>query len=192
MSVNCGREDSWEPLGLCGDKPINSKGNQTWIFIGMTDAEALIHWPPDVNCSFIGKDPDAGEDWNQRKSGDRGWDTWMASPMQWTWTWANSRRWWETGKPCVLQSMGSQSVRHDLENEQQHIYSIFPMCLIPLFRCTFPPGTFYLLIGRPTLAFLIVDVTCWLILQFLISENIFISLSFCNCFVILMLNSRVT
>ena len=44
---------------------------------------------------------------------DRGWDGWMASTTQWTWVWANSGRWWRTGKPSVLQSMGSQRVGHD-------------------------------------------------------------------------------
>ena len=48
----------------------------------------------------------------------RGWDGWMASLMQWTWTWANSRRWWRTGKPGMLQDMGSQGVRHDWVTEQ--------------------------------------------------------------------------
>ena len=41
---------------------------------------------------------------------DRGWDGWMASPTQWTWVWASSGSWWWTGKPGVLQSMGSQTV----------------------------------------------------------------------------------
>ena len=49
----------------------------------------------------------------------RGWDGWMASLIQWTWTWANYRRWWVTGKPGVLQSMGSWRVRRDLVAEQQ-------------------------------------------------------------------------
>ena len=44
---------------------------------------------------------------------DRGWDDWMASPTQWTWVWVNSRSWWWTGRPGVLQSMGSQRVGHD-------------------------------------------------------------------------------
>ena len=44
---------------------------------------------------------------------------WMASPAQWTWVWASSRRWWRTGKPGVLQSMELQSVRYDLSTEQQ-------------------------------------------------------------------------
>ena len=51
----------------------------------------------------------------------RGWDGWMASPIQWTWTWANFKRWWGTGRPRVLQSMGLQRVRHDWAAEQnQH------------------------------------------------------------------------
>ena len=40
---------------------------------------------------------------------DRGWDGWMASPTQWTWVWVNSRSWWWTGRPGMLQAMGSQS-----------------------------------------------------------------------------------
>ena len=45
---------------------------------------------------------------------DRGWDGWMASLTQWTWVWANCRRWWRTGKPGVLQFMGSKRVGHIL------------------------------------------------------------------------------
>ena len=48
---------------------------------------------------------------------NRGWDGWMASLTQWTWVWVNSRSWWWTGKPGVLQSMGSQRVRHDWATE---------------------------------------------------------------------------
>ena len=54
------------------------------------------------------------------EGGDRGWDVWKASPTQWTWVWANSRRWWRPGKPGMLQSMGSQRVRHNLATEKQH------------------------------------------------------------------------
>ena len=49
----------------------------------------------------------------------RGWDGWMASLMQWTWTWANFERWWGTGRPGVLQSMGLQKIRQDWVTEQQ-------------------------------------------------------------------------
>ena len=48
---------------------------------------------------------------------DRGWDGWMASPTRWTRVWVNSRSWWWTGRPGVLQSMGLQRVRHDWATE---------------------------------------------------------------------------
>ena len=48
---------------------------------------------------------------------DRGWDGWMASSTWWTWVWANSRSWWCTGRPGVLQFMGSWRVRHDWATE---------------------------------------------------------------------------
>ena len=90
------------PLGCKGIKPINRKGSQPWIFLGRTNAEveALIHWPPDAKKQLIGKDYKAEEDWGQKqKGGNRGWDGWIASSTQWTWVWANSRRWWKAGKP---------------------------------------------------------------------------------------------
>ena len=59
--------------------------------------------------------------WDRLKAkgeeGGRGWDGWMASLIQWTWTWANSGRWWGTERHGVLQSMRSQRVRHDLVTE---------------------------------------------------------------------------
>ena len=48
---------------------------------------------------------------------DRGWDDWMASLTRWTWVWVNSRSWWWTGRPGVLQFMGSQRVGHDWATE---------------------------------------------------------------------------
>ena len=60
--------------------------------------------------------------WERLKAGgegdDRGWDDWMASPTQWTWAWENLRRLWWTGKTGVLQSTGSQVVRHNWTAEQ--------------------------------------------------------------------------
>ena len=50
-------------------KPVNPKGNQPWIFIGRTDAEALILWPPDVKNWLSGKDPSGGKDWRQEEKG---------------------------------------------------------------------------------------------------------------------------
>ena len=74
-------------------KPGNPKGNQPWIFIGRTDAEAEapIPWPSDAKSRLVGKD----WCWERLKTGEgdkRGWDGWMASLTQWTWIWANSRR----------------------------------------------------------------------------------------------------
>ena len=55
--------------------------------------------------------------WERLRAGgegdDRGWDGWMALPTQWTWVWVDSRSWWWTGRPGVLQSMGLQRVGHD-------------------------------------------------------------------------------
>ena len=65
-----------------------------------------------------------------RGEGDkRGWDGWMVSLTQWTWVWANSRKWWRTGKPGMPQSMGLKRVRHNLatKQQQQH-YSTYPAC----------------------------------------------------------------
>ena len=59
------------PLYCKEIKPVNVKGNQSWIFIGRTDAEAEIPilWPPDEKSQLIRKDPDAGKDWRQEEKG---------------------------------------------------------------------------------------------------------------------------
>ena len=54
----------------------------------------------------------------RRRRDDRGWDGWMASPTQWTWVWINSLSWWWTGRPGMLQFMGSQRVGHNWATEQ--------------------------------------------------------------------------
>ena len=79
--------------------------------------------------------------WERLKAGgegdDRGWNDWMASPTQWTWVWENSGCWWRTGRPGVLQSMGSQRVGHDWETKLNWtdwmyfpvLYIVGPCCL---------------------------------------------------------------
>ena len=57
------------PLDSKKIQPVNPKGNQPWIFIGRTDAEAPIFWPSAAKSRLIGKDPDAGKDWGQEKKG---------------------------------------------------------------------------------------------------------------------------
>ena len=91
-------------------QPVNPKGNQPWIFIGRTDAEAeaSILWPPDAKNWLTGKESDAGKDWGQKAKGAT--EDEMASPTQWTWIWVSSGSWWWAGKPGVLQSIGSQKV----------------------------------------------------------------------------------
>ena len=62
---------SKSPLDCKKIKPVNPKGNQSWIFIGRTDAdtETPILWPPDAKSWLIGRDPDAGKDWRQEETG---------------------------------------------------------------------------------------------------------------------------
>ena len=73
------------PLDCNEIKPVNPKGNQTWIFIGRTDTEAAVLWPPDVKSWVFGKDPDAGKDWGQEEkwtAEDKtvGWHHWLNGP----------------------------------------------------------------------------------------------------------------
>ena len=90
----CWRRQTLEsPLNCKEIKPINSKGNQSWISSGRTDAkaEAPILCPPYANNWLTGKDPDAGKRLKAGGEGDdRGRDGWMASPTKWTRVWASS------------------------------------------------------------------------------------------------------
>ena len=98
------------PLDCKEVQPVHPKGNQSWIIIGSTDAEdeSPILWPPD---SFE-KTLMVGKTEGRRRRDDRGWNGWMASLTQWTWVWVDPGSWWWTGKPGMLQSMGSQRVVH--------------------------------------------------------------------------------
>ena len=101
------------PLDCKEIQPVHPKGDQPWVFIGRTDAEAEtpILWPPDVKNWLIGKDPDAGKDWRQEKKGmiEDEMVGWHPSLTWWIWVWVSSGSWWWRGKPGVLRSMGSQS-----------------------------------------------------------------------------------
>ena len=93
--------------------------------------------PPDAKSWLNEKDADAGKDWGHY---EKRWDGWMASPIQWTWVWASSGRWWRTGKPGVLQSMGSQRVGHDWATEQQQrdgLKKILLQFMSACFSCVF-------------------------------------------------------
>ena len=93
-------------------KPVNPKGNQSWILIGRTDAEVPILWPSDAKSCLVKKDLMLESLKARREKDNRGRDGWMVSPTQRTWVWASSRKWWRTGNPGMLQFMGSQRVRH--------------------------------------------------------------------------------
>ena len=76
------------PLHCKEIQPVHAKGDQSWVFIERTDAEAEtpILWPPDAKNWIIGKDCDAGRDLGAGGEGVyRGWDGWMVSLTQWTW-----------------------------------------------------------------------------------------------------------
>ena len=116
MFLNCGAERTLaSPLNCKEIQPVHPKGDQSWVFIGRTDAkaESPILWPSHVKSWLIGKD----WGWEGLRAGgegdNRGWDGWMISLTRWTWVWVNSRSWWWTGRPGMLQFMGSQRVGHD-------------------------------------------------------------------------------
>ena len=120
--------DSWESIGPQGDQTSQSQRKSVlnihwkdWCWswnsnILATWCEELTHW----------KRPWC---WERLKVGgegdDRGGDGWMASPTQWTWVWVNIVCWWRTGRPGVLQSMGSQRVGHDWATEQNWSWKQF-------------------------------------------------------------------
>ena len=82
--AECPRIDIWSSLECKEIKPVSPKGNQSWIFIGRTDAEAEtpVLWPPDAKKWHLGKDPDAGKDWRREEKGMTvdemvGWHHWL-------------------------------------------------------------------------------------------------------------------
>ena len=123
MPSNFAVEKTLESLLDCKEiKPVNPKGKsmlnihwKDWCWSWNSNSlatwcEEPIHW----------KRPWC---WERLKAGGeryyKGWDGWMTSPTQRTWVWANSRKWWRTGKPGMLQAVGSQWVGQDWGTEQQ-------------------------------------------------------------------------
>ena len=110
------------PLDCKEIQPVHPKGNQSWILIGRTDAEAEtpIFWPPNVKNWLIGKDPDAGKDWGQEEKGTIedemvGWHHRLhGHEFEQASGDAEGQ-----GKPAILQSIGSQRAGHDWATEQQ-------------------------------------------------------------------------
>ena len=140
-------KESWVPKNLCfwtvvlektlespldskEIKPVNPKGNQSWILIGRTDAEAEtpIICPP-VSKNWL--------HWKRRwcwerstaggEGDNRGWDGWMVSLTQWTWVWASSGSWWWTGKPGCCSLWGCKdSVRTEWLNWTEYYIHCWP------------------------------------------------------------------
>ena len=107
------------PLACKEIQLVNPEGNQSWIFIGRTDAEAEtpILWPPDAESTHWKR----LWCWKRLKAGEEedngGWDGWRVSPMQQTWVCVGSGSWWWTGKSDMLLSVGSQRVGHNWATE---------------------------------------------------------------------------
>ena len=99
-------------------QPVHSKGDQSWCSLeGLMlklKLQYLATWHEELTHL---KRPWCWERLRVGEGEDRGWNGWMASTTQWTWVWVNSGSWWWTGRPGVLQSMGSQRVRHDWATE---------------------------------------------------------------------------
>ena len=106
-------------------KPVNLKGNQPWILIGRTDTEAQnpVFWSSDVNRWLIGKVPDAGKDYGQKKRAIKGWDGWMASPII-DMNLVKLQKIMRVRDPSMLQSVGLQRVGHEWMTEQHQIYHL--------------------------------------------------------------------
>ena len=121
IDLNCGvREDSWEALGLQGDlaspswrKSVLNVHWKDWYW--SWNYSTLASWGeelPHLKRPWCWEGLKAGGEWV-----DRRWDGWMASLTQWTWVWVISGSWWWTGKPGMLQSLGSQRVGHNCATE---------------------------------------------------------------------------
>jgi len=111
------------PLDCKEIQPVHSEGDQPWVFFGRNDAEAEtpVLWPPHGKSWLIGKDSDAGRDWEQEEKGTTE-DEMAGSLTRWTWVWVNSGSWWWTGRPGVLRFMGLQRVGHDWATELNWMY----------------------------------------------------------------------
>ena len=107
------------PLDCKEIQTVHSKGDQSSVFIGRTDAEAEtpILWSPHEKSWLTGKDSDAGRDWGQEEKGMTedemaGWHHRLDG-----WVWVNFGSWWWTGRPGVLRFIGLQIVGHNWATE---------------------------------------------------------------------------
>ena len=102
------------PLDCTEIEPVSPKRNQPWIStLNIHWKDWCYSWSSNTLATWFEELTHWRRPWCWERlraggeGGDRGWDGWMASPTRWTWIWANSGRWWRTGKPGMWQSMGS-------------------------------------------------------------------------------------
>ena len=114
MHENVHKHYEWKPKNR--NNSNDHQGIRWKVRCWSAAAEALLLRPPNGKNWHIGKVSDAGKEW---RWDDRGWDGWMASQPQWTWVSANSRSYWRTEKPGMLQSLVSQRAGCDFVTEQQ-------------------------------------------------------------------------
>ena len=122
-ALTCGAgEVSWESLGQQRDQTSQYSRKLT---LNIHWKNWCWSWSSNTLATWLEEPTNWKRPWCRERLrawgevGDRGWDSWMASSIQWTWTWANSGTWWGTGRPGMLQSMGLQRMGHDLATEQQ-------------------------------------------------------------------------
>ena len=112
-------EKPWESLGWQGDPISPSKRS----VLGVHWKEWCWSWNSNTSANWCKELTHLKRPWCWERlraggeGGNRGWDDWMASPTQWTWVWVDSGSWWWTGRSGVLQSMGSQRVKHNWATE---------------------------------------------------------------------------
>ena len=151
-------EESWAPKNWCFwpvvldktlENPLDCKEiqpvhpkDQSWVFIGRTDAEAEtpLLCPPHKKSWLVGKDPDAGRDCGQEEKGmtEDEMARWHHRLYGHEFDWVNSGRWWLTGRPGVLQFMGSQRDGQDWATELNWSRSLkcpFTLGLVLLEHC---------------------------------------------------------
>ena len=127
-------EDSWESLGLQRD-PVSPSWRRSgcssvvhWIFLSVYWKEWCWGWNSNTLATWCKELIHLKRPWCWEilraggEEDDRGWDGWMVSPTRWTWVWVDSGSWWWTGKPAVLQFMGSQRVGHDWVTELNWVF----------------------------------------------------------------------
>ena len=96
-------------------QPVHSKGDQSWMFMEGLMLKLKLQYFGHMmwRTDSLEKTLMLGKTEGRRRRDDRGWDGWMAPLTRWTYVWVNTGSWWWTGRPGMLQSLGSQRVGHD-------------------------------------------------------------------------------